>query len=242
MKHVVRRHRRELGVLPRQVDRGGGILHLRIDLAREQIGGRELVARIAGRRRVLELGVGEAVVEAALVVGDLQPRLVEIGERLVFVLVGRADHQQLAVAHIRLGECRRARPLERAAHAGHRHVELVGGKIAEHRAERHLDVFDPDAERRPSVSERIHVEAVKPAGRVPHAEHRRVHGGADAQHAALSAPDPAGRTSTRAPDALQPDLAEKNAGAEIGVQHLGAAVRRSPRWCSGRSCRRACRT
>ena len=156
---------------------------LRIDLGGEEIGGRELVARVADRRRLLEHGVGEAVVEAALIVGDPHAGTVEVGERSEPAAVAGADHHQLAVAHIRPRKGRDTRPLIGAPHARHGDIELVGGEVRQHRAEVHLDVFDPHAERRSERLEQVDVDPFEPPVGVAHAEDGRIHGGADPEHA-----------------------------------------------------------
>jgi hypothetical protein len=78
-------------VLPPHIDRGGGVRHLGIDLAGEKIGSGELVALEADRRRLGEHVVGETVVQAASVVGDLETGAVEVRERLEASLIGAAD-------------------------------------------------------------------------------------------------------------------------------------------------------
>lgn len=90
---------------------------------------------------------------------------------------------QLAIAHVGLGKGGDPRPVEGAAHAGHRHIELVGGEIGEHRTESHLHILDLDAERGAERVEKINVEPHEVAARTRHAEHWRVHRGADPQHA-----------------------------------------------------------
>lgn len=78
------------------------------------------------------------------------------------------------------------RALGRAADARHGDVELVGGEVREQRAERHLHVFDLNAERRPQHLQGVYVEALQLSGRrIAHAEYGSVHRGADAEHAGL---------------------------------------------------------
>jgi hypothetical protein len=186
MEHLVRAHRREPRVLASHINRRGGVGDLRIDLTGEEIGGGKLVAVEADRCRLGEHVVGETVVQPASVVADLEAGAVEVRKRLEAPLVGAADQQQLPVAHI--GFRKRGDPctVERPSHPRHCDVELVGGEVSEHRAERHLHIFELDAERRVQRVQHIHVEATEISARgIAHAEHGRVHRRADPQHAAV---------------------------------------------------------
>ena len=165
-------------------------------------------------RRLLEHRVGEAVVETALVVGDPDAGTVEVGERSKAGAVGGADQHQLAVAHVRPREGRDPRPLVGAPHARHGDVELVGGEVGQHRAERHLDVFDLDAERRSERLEEVDVDPFELPLGVAHAEHGRIHRGPDPEHAG-------GENSLQAVGGLRAGLRHDRDGGEDGERESG---------------------
>ena len=134
------------------------------------------------RRRLLELGVGEAIVEPALVVGDLEPGLVEVGERAVSAPCRRCGSSSACRSACRAWRRSRPAPVRACGPCPTSRHRTCRQQVGDHRAERHLDVVDLDAERRRERRQHIHVEAFELAGRrIAHAEHRRVHGGADAQ-------------------------------------------------------------
>jgi hypothetical protein len=80
IEDVVGTLRQEARVLARNIDRGGGVGDLSIDLVVEESGGRQLIAQKAGRRCLPERGVGEPFIQPTPVVGDPDARMVEIGE------------------------------------------------------------------------------------------------------------------------------------------------------------------
>src|SRR6185437_3289909 len=143
------------------------------------------VVAIDGDRRLLEIVAGEFLVGAAGIDDDARRRLVDAGERRVFVLFGAARDRRLAVDQIGDAEDALLLPLQADRDTAHRRVELAGGEVAHQVGPGGLDDLELDAERLGQRFRHVDVDALEfLARRIEEGEGLVVAGGADAQHAA----------------------------------------------------------
>ena len=114
------------------------------------------------------------------------PGLVDIGDGLVFALVGAARDRRLAFAHDGRGEHALLLPVERDRDAAHRDIEIVGLKILHQLRPGGVNILDLDAERLAQRLRHIDVEAAEFRRRLVERTKRQIVAGqTDAQGAAF---------------------------------------------------------
>ena len=136
---------------------------------------------------ITDAKTGETLIGAAGIDDHARARPVDIGDGLVFALVGAARDRRLALAHNGRGEQTLLLSVEGDRHAAHRDIEIVGFKVLHQFRPGSVDILDLDPERLAQCLRHIDVEP--PEFRcflVQRTERQIIAGQTDAQRAALN--------------------------------------------------------